>query len=164
MTFVETQAPAGWYADPNDSQVERWWTGAEWSASTHASAKLGRTFNPPGYQRAHWIGPNRAAGLAWNFARASGALVLAVILGVFVVFVNRLPSHPLFDMVVGTVFGILLLGMGLPALVLGIVAARRSHRLGAIGLAVRSIVEGAVAILLGIAILTFLVLVIALAR
>jgi hypothetical protein len=28
--------PAGWYTDPNDSSVARWWTGQDWSQQTHS--------------------------------------------------------------------------------------------------------------------------------
>lgn len=37
-TLVPVLAPAGWYADPSDPELLRYWTGSQWSEGTHAPA------------------------------------------------------------------------------------------------------------------------------
>lgn len=27
--------PAGWYPDPADARIQRWWNGSEWTAGVH---------------------------------------------------------------------------------------------------------------------------------
>jgi hypothetical protein len=57
-------APAGWYADPAGVGGERWWSGAEWSATTRPLAPVTNAYAAPGARTANVVGgyPSVTAG------------------------------------------------------------------------------------------------------
>ena len=57
--------PAGWYADPDDPRMERWWDGAHWS--DHHRPGPARTLPPPPSANFSVEGANKPDSLlAWS--------------------------------------------------------------------------------------------------
>lgn len=62
------QYPAGWYPDPSDASIVRWWDGSQWTASTQPAA------NPS--LRDSSSGRGKSKLLLWSAALLVGVLVL----------------------------------------------------------------------------------------
>jgi len=43
MSSTQPPAPEGWYVDPRDTTVERWWDGSDWTGATRQTAKRKRS-------------------------------------------------------------------------------------------------------------------------
>lgn len=69
MSDVSPVVPAGWYPDPLDDQMDRWWNGVEWSTDQRARVLL------PGYPATSSV-PS-----AYPRTQESGKAVTILILG-----------------------------------------------------------------------------------
>ncbi len=138
-------AAPGWYPDPEDPARERLWTGAQWTAYSHAAAKKG--WFGEAHSRSYWAGPNRAARAARALALiAGGAWVVAVVVPLGFGLARRDPGPVVSVALIGLV-GVALVA-ALAGVVLGIRAIRVSERLGGFGLGVRSIISSGVSIVI----------------
>lgn len=82
ITLSPTSAssvPAGWYPDPHDGRVQRWWDGYRWTKHTHLPAL---TPDVPGAGSLYNGGKDAAAGKnsagAWSLALGITAVVLGI--------------------------------------------------------------------------------------
>lgn len=71
-----SSAPAGWYPDPNDGRIQRWWDGYQWTHHTHPPApaySAGSLYNGAKDAAA---GKNSAG--TWSLVMGIAAVVLGI--------------------------------------------------------------------------------------
>jgi hypothetical protein len=124
---MEENTPSGWFPNPADPGEEIYWDGAAWSGATRPVLENGAGLATPAL----------SAPPAGRREGRNGLGVAALGVGIFAIVVAAIPGPSFFAWIVA-----------LPAVGLGIAGLTRRQRSFAEALA--GLIEGAVAILLGI--------------
>ena len=130
--MVTSTPAAGWYADPSDPSLERWWDGTQWSATQRplATAVLTApvpvaTLAPPSYSTDADFGP---AGFASaGFAVASSSLDFSRVETTPAPTGPEIPDRPPANGIAIAGFVLSLVGGGLLSLILSILGLRKAR-------------------------------------
>jgi hypothetical protein len=139
MSSEGASPPAGWYSDPQNPYVQRWWNGSAWTEDTAVRPSV----PPPGagYR-----------GSAYPVARKNSAATWGFVLSLVSIPAWMLGGGPGF--VLGPILSILI---AVAAVVLGGIGLARSRRYGrGFGLALAAVIIGTFQAFGGVLLLLFL--------